>query len=179
MEEITIKGKPFELYLTAEQIEERVRELAKEINAAYQGIRPVVMPVLNGAFMFAADLIRHLVVRPEIQFVKVSTYGTKMESSGQAQLLLGLDEQLKGRHVLLIEDIVDSGYTAEFLRNQVDQHQPASVKMVTLLFKPELFQSAYKPEFVGFEIPPEFVVGYGLDFAHEGREWPGIYRLKS
>lgn len=179
MEEVQIKDKRFALYLSPAQIQERVGELAKALNDAYQGQQPVALVVLNGAFIFAADLLRALSVSPQAQFIRLSSYDGGLETTEQVREVLGLTISLRDRHVLIIEDIVDSGLTAQHLRAQLAQHQPASVAMVSLLFKPDALRVGQPPEYVGFSIASDFVVGYGLDYAHLGREYPGIYRLKA
>lgn len=178
MNSVFIRGKKFELYLSPEQIQARIKELANEINVSYEGKGLLLLPVLNGAFIFAADLLRYLSVKPEIQFLRISSYGDNMESSGTAQFLLGLQTDVNDRHILLVEDIVDTGYTSDFLRKHFMQYQAKSVSMVSLLFKPEsLVPELSPPEFVGFEVPNKFLVGYGLDYAQEGRELAGLYSL--
>ena len=178
MEEVVIKGKTFQEYISEEKLLTRIKSLAQEINEKYGGLKPLFVTVLNGAFVFAADFIRELTIKPEIQFIRVSTYGDSMESTRRAREVMGLSVSLKDRNVVLIEDIVDTGYTAQYLREEFLTRGAASISMVSLLFKPEPFKGEIPPEFVGFKIPPEFVVGYGLDYAQEGRELRSIYRLK-
>ncbi len=170
-----VLGKRFVPLFTDVQIEARIQALAVEINAFYEGKAPVLLPVLTGAFIFAADLMRHLTVKPEVDFVRVSTYGEGMESSGKATNLLPASDFLKDRHVLLVEDIVDSGFTCDYLHDHLASIGPASIKMASLLYKPANFRGVHKPDWVGFEIPPAFVIGYGLDYASKARELPGIY----
>lgn len=178
MNEIRVKDKDFELYIDEVTLANRVEELSREINEEYAGKDTLLVPVLNGAFLFAADLIRGLQIEPEIQFFRVSTYGDSMSSNQRAELILGKDIDVKGRHVLLIEDIVDTGNTCDFLMEYVRQRDPASIKLVCLLYKPEAHRGDNIPDYVGFKIPPAFVVGYGLDYAQKGRELNAIYRLK-
>ncbi len=177
METVQIKDKSFKLYISKEQLQARIAELAAEINETYKGKDVIVLPVLNGAFMFASDFVRALSVQPEIQFVKVSTYGDGLTSSEHANVLLGLNKGVKGKEVLIVEDIVDTGYTLQFLRQYLSSIGATSVKMVTLLFKPDNFQFDNPPEYQGFAIPSDFVVGYGLDYAQKGRELEAIYTL--
>lgn len=178
MDEVVIKDKTFQKFIPEETLLARISELAAEINTKYADLKPLFVAVLNGAFLFAADFMRELTIKPEIQFIRVSTYGDSMESNKRAKEIMGLAVSPKGRHIVLIEDIVDTGFTAQYLRNELGDRGAASVAMISLLFKPEPFQGDVPPEFVGFEIPPEFVVGYGLDYAQEGRELRSIYRLK-
>ena len=179
MSEIQVKDKVFEPFIKEEALARRVEELSEEINEAYAGKNPLLVPVLNGAFLFAADLIRGLKIEPEIQFFRVSTYGDRMTSSQQAELILGKEIDVKDRHVLLIEDIVDTGHTCDFLMDYVRSRGAASIKLVCLLYKPDTHSGKNLPDYVGFEIPPAFVVGYGLDYAQRGRELNAIYRLKA
>lgn len=178
MEEVIIKDKTFTLYIDENRLQSRISEVAAEINRDYQEKSPLLVPVLSGAFLFTADLVRHLTIRPELQFIRVSTYGNNMESSGKATIPIGLETELTDRHVLIVEDIVDSGFTCDLLMAEFLRKGAASVKIATLLFKPESHTGKYKPDYAGFEIPPEFVIGYGLDYAQLARELRGIYRLK-
>jgi hypoxanthine phosphoribosyltransferase len=178
MADLIIQDLPFEPYLREVDIQARIAELGEQLNRDYRGKSPLMLVVLNGAFLFAADLVRHLTIEPEIQFIRISTYGNSMTSSHAAQVLLGLDVEVEGREVILVEDIVDSGYTTDFFVRHLTQQQPASVCLLTLLFKPDNFTHERKPDYIGFEIAPEFVVGYGMDYAQQGRELRDIYKLK-
>jgi len=180
MSDITLQDYQFELYLPEVQIQQRIKELAAALNRDYEGKRPLLIVVLNGAFLFAADLVRYLTVSPEIQFIRITTYGDTMSSSETAQILLGMEIEVEDRDIIVVEDIVDTGYTAEFFRDHLEQQGPRSVKLATLLFKPDKFsrEHKHKPEYIGFHIPPAFVVGYGMDYAQLGRELRDIYRLK-
>lgn len=178
MNEVFIHDKEFELTLSSEKIYERIQHLQQAINKDYYQKDPLFLPVLNGAFIFAADLVRGLNIHPEIQFIRINTYGDSTVSSHQAKVTFGLEQDLTGRHVLIVEDIVDTGYTSDFLRKYLKIRNVASVKMATLLFKPAKFKGTVAPEYVGFEIEPDFVVGYGMDYAQRGRELPGLYTVK-
>ncbi len=177
MREVIIRNKRFKLIISEMQLNHRIQALAHQINQDYQDKSPLVIGVLNGAVIFTADLIRNLTVGPELAFFKVSSYGDNMFSSGVEDLELGKNIALKDRHIILVEDIIDSGETSQFLRKYVAQKEAASIKMASLLFKPDSFLCGKKPEYIGFEIPSTFVIGYGLDFAQEGRELRGIYQL--
>jgi len=179
MNEVTILGKQFQLLISSKQIQTRISELAEQINKDNLHAAPVLIAVLNGAFMFAADLVRQLTVNPEIHFYKVSSYGDQMSGKPITEFEYNPDLDLEDRAVLIVEDIVDTGYTCQFLRKYILESKAATVKVVSLLFKPESFLVGPRPDYVGFEISPTFVVGYGLDFAHKGRELSGIYQLKS
>ena len=177
MQEVTILDKNFEVMISRKQIENRVKEIASQLNAEYKNKNPVFIGVLNGAFLFMADLFRNIETPCEVSFIRVSSYsGTT--STGTMKQVVGLSGNLKGRHIILIEDIVDTGATLTFLMKELSQHQPASVKLVTLLFKPAALQKPVKVDYCGFEIDPEFVVGYGLDYDGYGRNLQDIYVLK-
>jgi hypoxanthine phosphoribosyltransferase len=177
MDRITIKDKTFKPFLTREEIQARIKALARILNQEYADKRPLLIPVLNGAFIFAADLVRQLTIFPEIKFIRISTYGDTMSSSQTAQLLLGLEIDVDDRDVIILEDIVDTGYTSHFFMNYLREQKPRSVRLCTLLFKPDSFKMGRRPDYIGFEIPTKFVVGYGLDYAQQGRELEAIYQL--
>lgn len=178
MKDISIKDKTFELFINEERIQKRVEELALQINADYANKRIVFLVVLNGAFLFAADLFRHLHSDCTISFIKLSSYsGTA--SSGQVKELMSFTENVQDRHVIIVEDIVDTGHTAQFLLKEIRKQNPASVKLASLLFKPEAIQYDYSPDYSGFDIPMAFVVGYGLDYDGAGRNLKHIYQLKN
>ncbi|TAE46653.1 MAG: hypoxanthine phosphoribosyltransferase [Bacteroidetes bacterium] len=176
---ISIRDKQFEMFIPEEQILARVDEIATEINLAYAELRPLLIVVLNGAFLFAADLVRRLTVQPEVQFIRISTYGDQMISSETAQILLGMEIEVEDRDVIIVEDIVDTGYTTDFFREHLSQQSPKSVRLASLLFKPDNYRGTQAPDFIGFSIAPDFVVGYGMDYAQQGRELRGIYRLSA
>ncbi len=173
-----IKDKDFDLFITDDQIKESIDKLVKQINTDYAGKRPLFICVLNGAFMFASDLIKKLDFFPEISFVKVSSY-SGLQTTGSVKKLIGLNEDIKGRDIILIEDIIDSGLTMKYLLSELKDREPSSIRLATLLFKPGSFQAKYAIDYIGFEIPNEFVVGYGMDYDGYGRNLPDIYHLKS
>ena len=177
MKQVSLLDKEFELFLPENLIQQKISELGKQISQDYEGKQLLLVAILNGAFLFAADLIRNLNVPTSIQFMQIASYGNEMQSQGKANLILDLSIPVKDKHVLLLEDIVDSGLTSQFLFNHLKKHQPASLKLATLLFKPAAFKAEVKPDYTGFEIPPEFVVGYGMDYAQQGRGLRDIYRL--
>ena len=177
MDSVKIKDKEFVPMISAEKIQSRVKEIAAEINTQYQGKQPLFLGVLNGAFLFMADLFKNINLQCEISFIKVSSYsGTA--SSGQVKNLIGLTENIAGRDIIVVEDIVDTGDTMKYLLDELKKQHPASVKLATILFKPEALRQDVKPDYVGFEIPPAFVVGYGLDYDGSGRNLNDIYVLK-
>jgi hypoxanthine phosphoribosyltransferase len=173
---IEIDDKHFELLFEYEQIKKRIRLLAIQLNIDFEDKIPVFLGVLNGSFIFLADLIKEIDISSEVTFVKVSSYeGDK--SSGKIKEEIGLQMSLKDRDVIIVEDIVDSGKTLEYLLKMVEKQKPASVNVCSLLLKPnslkvELDEITY----VGFEIPDEFVVGYGLDYKGLGRNLKDIYK---
>ena len=173
---VKFHGKEFELSYSFEQIQEAIRKIAQQINKDYQGQRPMFICILNGSFMFAADLCKELNIEAEISFLKLATYsGTS--SSGKIKKLIGLNEELKGRSVIILEDIVDTGFTINEVIKQVHEHHPAKIKVATLLFKPDALKIPIHLDYIGLEIPNEFIVGYGLDFDGLGRNLRDIYTL--
>lgn len=178
MADITINGFTFEPYIEREKIAEQIQRVATEISRDCKTSNPLFLCVLNGAFMFAADLIRHVnLPMAEITFIRFKSYeGTT--STGVVKEIMGLNEDISGREIIIIEDIVDTGTTAVQLRALLEEHNPASVKMATLLFKPESLKQGTAPEYVGFSIPSRFILGYGLDFDGAARNLADIYVLK-
>lgn len=166
-----------DVYFSAEQIQQRIQKLGEQITRDYLGKDLVVVGVLNGSFMFTADLVRSIKTPIEIDFISVSSYGAGTSSSGQVKLELDLRKSIEGRHVLLIEDIIDTGHTLKFLRPLIEQRGPASLKLASLLFKPARLQHEIQIDYLGFEIEDKFVIGYGLDFDGKYRELPyiGVY----
>ena len=156
--------------LLPEQIHQRIRELASEIRSEYAGKHPVLVGVLKGAFVFLADLVRELRFPLQCDFVKLSSYGGSTETSGQVRLELDTSIPLAGRHVLVVEDIVDTGLTTAWLLAHLRKKQPASLRVCALLDKPARRRVEVTIDFVGFRIPDQFVVGYGIDWAEAYRE---------
>lgn len=175
--EITINNDRFTLYLSEEQIRNKVKELAARINNDYRGKVPIFIGILNGSFIFFADLIREITVDCEVDFLKLSSYGDAKISSGQVRLLKDLNCQVTGRDIIVVEDIIDSGLSIDFMKQLVMKENPASFKVVTLLLKKSVVKIDFPLDYVGFEIPPEFVIGYGLDYAQKVRNLKSIYRL--
>ncbi len=177
MDTIKLKDKEFVVMIQAEEIQSRVKAIANEINLQYKGKQPLFLGVLNGAFLFMADLFKNINLLCEISFIRVASYsGTS--STGEVKNLIGLKEDIAGRHVIVVEDIVDTGDTMKYLLDELKKQNPASVKLATILFKPAALKQDVKPDYVGFEIPPAFVVGYGLDYDGLGRNFNDIYVLK-
>lgn len=177
MKTIQVHDLNFELYLPEEQIQRRIAALALEIERDYQGKHPIFIGVLNGAFVLIADLLRHCNLDCEITFVKLSSYdGT--ESSGEVKTVLGLDKDLTNRHVIVMEDIVDTGKTMHHFLAGLEKLKPASVALVSLLSKPDAIKHPVKIDYLGFEIPDLFVIGYGLDYDGRARNLKDIYQLE-
>lgn len=173
-----IKQLEFELLIPASAIQQRVAELGKQIAQDYRDDPPLFIGVLNGAFIFAADLMRAVDLPTSITFVKFSSY-VGMQSTGEVKSLLGLDpDQVKDRPVIIVEDIVDTGKTLSVFIQDLEKLQPASIRIAALLLKPDALHYELKVDYLGFEIPPAFVIGYGLDYDEEGRQLPGIYQKK-
>ena len=164
--------------VSAEEISARTVELAKEIDAAYHDREPVLVGVLKGAAMFMSDLARALERPSTMEFMAVSSYGSGTQSSGVVRILKDLDRDIAGQDVLIVEDIIDSGLTLSWLLRNLSSRSPASIKIVTLLRKPEALKVDVDVEWVGFDIANEFVVGYGLDYAERYRDLPYIGRLR-
>jgi hypoxanthine phosphoribosyltransferase len=170
-----MSGQAERILITADQIRERIRELASEIERDYPEGPLYLVSVLKGAFMFVADLARaitHPAVR--IEFMAISTYGHQKTSSGQVKVTRDLDVNIEGRDVLIVEDIIDSGVTLSYLARLLEQRKPRSLAIATLLDKPERRVQPVEVKYIGFQIPDEFVVGYGLDFAEDYRNLSDI-----
>lgn len=174
---LTIKDKTFGPFISHEQIQTRIAELADEINNTYNGKCPLLVVVLNGAFLFAADLMKNLTIECEITFIRVVSY-EQTSSTGSTKQILGLKESVTDRDLILIEDIVDTGLTIANLREQLLAQNPASLAVATLLFKPDALKEAIALDYVGFPIENQFVVGYGLDYDGLGRNTKDILVLQ-
>jgi hypoxanthine phosphoribosyltransferase len=160
--------------ISREELQAKIDELAAVIRADYEGKCPILVCVLKGAIFFMADLARRLPFDLEVEFMAVSSYGQSTESSGVVRILKDLDIDIEGRHILIVEDIVDSGLTLQYLTNNLGSRNPASIEIVTLLSKPSRRTAELRCRYTGFEIPNEFVVGYGLDYAEKYRNLPYI-----
>jgi hypoxanthine phosphoribosyltransferase len=173
---ISLHDKQFTPYLPAAQILEAVRTMAARLNQDYAGQKPLFIAVLNGSFMFAADLMKQMTIDCEVAFIRVSSYeGTA--STGEIKEILGLQEEVAGRHLVVVEDIVDTGHTMQALLQQLQAKQPASVEVATLFTKPECLQHELSMRYIGIELPNEFIVGYGLDYNGLGRNYPDVYKV--
>jgi hypoxanthine phosphoribosyltransferase len=177
MRTIRVKDKNFRLSVSAKELETAVERMALEINRDLEGSNPVFLVVLNGAFIFAADIYRRITIESEISFVKLASYsGT--QSSSEVKELIGLNEKLKGRTVVILEDIIDSGTTIQFLLNKLEYLGAEKVLLAALLFKPSAFRESFRIDYLGLEIPNDFIVGYGLDYDGYGRNYPDIYKIQ-
>ncbi|MBP7821470.1 MAG: hypoxanthine phosphoribosyltransferase [Saprospiraceae bacterium] len=175
-EVVKIKDLSFEVYLSEQTIKERVSEIGAELSKSYAGKNPIILAVLNGSFIFAADLARNISIPCELTFIKVSSYDG-IQSTEELTTHIGLSVSITGRDVIIVEDIIDSGKTMKHLMHELSSLEPTSISLVTLLLKPDCLQVDIKPDFIGFEIPPEFVVGYGLDYDGYGRNLSHIFAL--
>ena len=173
---ITLGDKSFQLYITEYQIQAAVLKMADQLNKDFAGKTPLIVPILNGSFMFASDLVKELNCQCEISFIKASSYrGTT--STGELTSLIGLNEDIKGRDIILVEDIIDTGHTLAKIVPATLALGPASVSVATLLFKPKALKVELKIDYTGIEIPNEFIVGYGLDYNGLGRNLKEIYQV--
>ncbi len=176
MESLRVHDKQFKQYISAEQINEQVTRVASEINRDYQGKRPLFIAILNGAFMFASDLFKQINIEAEICFIKLASY-KGVTSTGQVITAIGLDVDLVGRDVNILEDIVDTGKTLSHFLPQLNHHNPSSLKITALLQKPEAVVYPIKVDYLGFTVPNKFLLGYGLDYEGLGRNLKEIYQL--
>ncbi len=165
--------------LTAEQIQQRVAEMGAQISRDYADKDPVLIGVLVGASIFTADLLRHITIPCSLDFVAISSYGKESRSSGVVRIIKDLDESVESRHVLIIEDIIDTGLTLNYLLESMRHRNVASVKTAALLDKPSRRLTNVAVDYTGFEVPDEFVIGYGLDFAHRYRNLPYVGILRA
>ncbi len=187
MKTTKIKDRDFEPFITEAELDGIVRRLAAEVSRDYGcGHEPatgercglVVCPVLTGAFMFAADLLRRLSVPCEVSFVRFASY-SGMSSTGSVKCMLPFAKEIEGRDVLIVEDVIDSGLSMQHMLQEVKELHPRSVKVCALFFKPDAFKGDYRVDYVGREIGNEFIVGYGLDYDEQGRTLPEVMRVKS
>jgi hypoxanthine phosphoribosyltransferase len=176
MKTVKVLDKEFGLYIPQEKIEANIQAVADQINRDMDGTNPLFLVVLNGAFMFASELFKRLTIPCEISFVKLTSYsGTK--STNVIRELIGLDHSIEGRHVVIVEDIVDTGHTMKYTIKKLKDLKAADVRIASLFFKPENFQYDYPINYIGMEIGNDFIVGYGLDYEQYGRNLPDIYKI--
>lgn len=176
MNEITVLDREFSVYITEDEIQSRVTALAEKINEDLRGHDVLFFGILNGVFLFAADIFRQITLNAQISFIKLASYdGTS--STGKIKELIGWNEDITGKTVIVLEDIVDTGYTLERVIGELKLRKAADIKICTLLFKPEAYLKDIPIDYIGFEIPNSFVVGYGLDYDGYGRNLTAIYKL--
>lgn len=176
MTKVKVHDKTFDVYIEEAKILERIAELARKMNEDFQDKKPLFLAVLNGSFLFAADLFKQLSIECEISFVKLASYeGT--QTTEKVKKLIGLNENIKGRCVVILEDIVDTGITINEMMAQLNEHEPAEIKVATLLFKPAAYIKRVHLDYVGFEVPKVFLLGYGLDYDGLGRNLKDIYKI--
>lgn len=176
MSVVKIKDKTFKTFIPEQEILTRVKAVADKINADMAGKKPLLLAVLNGSFMFAADLMRYITIPCEISFIKLASYeGTT--STGKVKEVIGLNEDICGREVIIVEDIVDTGKTMERMMDTLGTRSPAALHICTLLLKPDKLKIPLNIEYAAMEIPNDFIVGYGLDYDQEGRNLRDIYTL--
>jgi hypoxanthine phosphoribosyltransferase len=176
MSSITVHDKEFISYISSQEIDEQVARVAAEINRDYTGKKPLFIAILNGAFIFAADLFKCITIEAEICFIKLASY-KGVKSTGKVITAIGLDVDLYNREVIILEDIVDTGKTLAQFLPQLEHHHPASLKIASLLHKPDAMIHPIKIDYLGFTIPNKFVIGYGLDYDGLGRNIKEIYQL--
>ena len=176
MNSVKINGRSFRVSITETEIKNRIKSLAAEISADMEGKNPLFLAVLNGSFIFAADLMREMTIPCEISFVKLASYqGTT--STGKIKEVIGINEDLTGRTVVIVEDIVESGQTMKRMIESLGTRNPASVQICTLFFKPDKLQEELTLDYVAFRIPDDFIVGYGLDYDQAGRGLKDVYSI--
>ncbi len=173
---VKIKDKTFKTFISEAEIKQRVKELAVQISRDMEGKNPLLLGVLNGAFIFAADLMREMSIPCEISFVKLASYQGTI-STGKIKEVIGINEDLTGRTVIIVEDIVDTGYTMKNMMESLGTRNPASLHICTLFVKPDKLKEPLNIEYAAFSIPNDFIVGYGLDYDQQGRQLREIYTL--
>ena len=176
-EKIKIGDDEFVPFLTEDKIQKRIKELAEQISEDYKSTTPIFIGVLNGSFLFMSDLIRYVTVDCEIDFFKLSSYGDEKISSGKVKLIKELNCEVNDRDIIIVEDIVDTGLSIKYIEELFEEKSPKSMKVVSLLVKPDSLKYKVKIDYIGFNIPDKFVIGYGLDIAQKYRNLRGIYIL--
>lgn len=174
---VTINNEEFAPYIESKKIQSRVKELGKKISKDYRGKTPIFIGILNGSFVFFADLIRQITIDCEVDFLKLSSYGDAKVSSGNVHLLKDLNCQVMGRDIIIVEDIIDSGLSIDFIKRLILAQNPKSLSVVALLYKTKAVRVNLPVKYIGFRIPNDFVVGYGLDYAQRGRNVPAVYKI--
>ena len=176
-ESVVVGNEKFVKLFSEEVIQKRIKELGEQISSDYKGKVPVLIGILNGSFLFMSDLIKHIDLECEVDFLKLSSYGDAKISSGNVTMLKELNCEVNGRDLIIVEDIVDSGLSIRFMEELIERQKPSSVRVVSLLVKPGSLKYEVKIDYIGFEIPGLFVIGYGLDYAQKFRNLRSIYVL--
>jgi hypoxanthine phosphoribosyltransferase len=176
-EMITIGNEKFVPYLKENEIQKRVKELGKQISSDFMNKLPIFIGVLNGSFMFLSDLMKQVTIHCEMDFFKLSSYGDSKISSGNVKMLKELNADITERHIIIVEDIVDTGLSLNYIRKLMSEQKPASISFASLLVKPGCLKYDIKIDYIGFEISDEFVIGYGLDYGQKFRNLPAVYIL--
>ncbi len=176
MTKVQVRELVFEKFIGKDEIDIAVQKVAEEINRDYAGKNPLLLAILNGSFIFASDLMRKLTIPCEISFVKFASYAGTLTTS-KVKELIGVSEELKGRHIIVVEDIVDTGITMHKLLQDIREKNPIDVRVACFCFKPEAFEKSFSIDYLGMEIPNDFIVGYGLDYNGYGRNLPDIYKV--
>jgi hypoxanthine phosphoribosyltransferase len=177
LKEIYIGDERFVEYISEDEINKRNKELGEQISRDYEGKLPIFIGILNGSFIFLSDLVKNVDIHCEIDFMKLSSYGDEKISSGNVKMLKNLNADINERHIVIVEDIVDTGLSIDYIEKIINNYKPASLKVATLLMKPESLKYDVKIDYIGFEIPSKFVIGYGLDYAQKYRNLSSIYVL--
>ncbi|MDR2009333.1 MAG: hypoxanthine phosphoribosyltransferase [Bacteroidales bacterium] len=176
MDKVNVFDKSFSLFITNDEIKRRIIRMAEQIDEELKGKNPLFLGILNGSFMFAGELFQHINIECEISFLKLASY-EGVSSSGNIKRLIGLNEDIKNRTVIILEDIIDTGITIEHIVKQLKGYEPAEILIATLLYKPEAYNKKYKIDYCCFEIPNDFIVGFGLDYNGNGRNLKHIYKI--
>ncbi len=176
MEKIQVLDKTFRLYMSEAEIQATVKRLADELSRDYKGKDPIICPVLTGSYLFVADLTRQMDFDAQVSFVRYTSY-EGLESTGEVTKVMGFPDRCTGRDVIIVEDIVDSGISMEFMIKELKKREPASIAICTFFFKPGNFKKDFKIDYVGKSIENDFIVGYGLDYSGHGRTYRNVYIL--
>lgn len=174
---ITVNNEQFEPYIDAKKIQNRIKQLGKKLSKDFKGRTPIFIGILNGSFVFFSDLIRQITIDCEVDFLKLSSYGDAKVSSGNVHVLKDLNCQVLDRHIVIVEDIIDSGLSIDFIKRLLLAQNPKSFSVVSLLYKSKAVKIDFPIDYIGFKIPNDFVVGYGLDYAQKGRNLPAVYKI--
>ncbi|MEI7906053.1 MAG: hypoxanthine phosphoribosyltransferase [Bacteroidota bacterium] len=174
---IIVNNEKFEPYIDEKKIQARIKQLGRKLSKDYKGRVPIFIGILNGSFIFFSDLVRHITIDCEVDFLKLSSYGDAKVSSGNVHILKDLNCQVMGRDIVIVEDIIDSGLSIDFIKRLLLAQNPKSFSVVSLLYKSKAVKIDFPIEYIGFKIPNDFVVGYGLDYAQKGRNIPAVYKI--